>query len=133
MGLDRPTLIQQAAMPLALAGSGVIATAQTGSGKTAAFLLPLSLRLEGGPNGHTRALILSPTREIAAQTAQQWARLAPGMPLRTMDLYGGLGMARQSSGLRATARASVEHMLGRHSPQPRRRGVRRWSGRGLRR
>lgn len=107
MGFDTPTPIQQEAIPLALAGGDVIATAETGSGKTAAFLLPLIQRLQAGQNGgtgrngHTRALILSPTREIAAQTAEQCAALTRGTRLRTVDVYGGVGMARQHAALKA--------------------------------
>ena len=81
MGFDTPTPIQQEAIPLALAGGDLIATAETGSGKTAAFLLPLIQRLQGGRNRRTRALILSPTREIAAQTAQQSVALTRGTSL----------------------------------------------------
>jgi ATP-dependent RNA helicase RhlE len=101
MGFDTPTPIQQEVIPLALAGGDVIATAETGSGKTAAFLLPLIERLRGGRNGRTRALILSPTRELAAQTAEQCAVLTYGTPLRTVDVYGGVGMARQQEALKA--------------------------------
>ncbi len=101
MGFETPTPIQQEVIPLALAGGDVIATAETGSGKTAAFLLPLIQRLRGGRNGRTRALILSPTRELAVQTAEQCAGLTHGTPLRTMDVYGGVGMARQHAALRA--------------------------------
>ena len=101
MGFETPTPIQQEVIPLALAGRDVIATAETGSGKTAAFLLPLIQRLLGGRNGRTRALILSPTREIAAQTAEQCAVLTHGTPLRSMDVYGGVGMARQHQALKA--------------------------------
>jgi ATP-dependent RNA helicase RhlE len=101
MGFDTPTPIQQEVIPLALAGGDVIATAETGSGKTAAFLLPLIERLRGGRNGRTRALILSPTRELAAQTAAQCAVLTHGTPLRTVDVYGGVGMGRQHEALKA--------------------------------
>jgi len=101
MGFDIPTPIQQEVIPVALAGRDVIATAETGSGKTAAFLLPLIQRLGGGRNGRTRALILSPTRELAAQTAEQCVLLTDGTPLRTVDVYGGIGMARQHDALRA--------------------------------
>jgi ATP-dependent RNA helicase RhlE len=101
MGFDTPTPIQQEVIPIAMAGGDVIATAETGSGKTAAFLLPLLQRLHGGPQGHTRALILSPTREIASQTAEQCARLARGTSLRTIDVYGGVRMRRQQEALRA--------------------------------
>jgi len=101
MGFDTPTPIQQEVIPLALAGRDIIATAETGSGKTAAFLLPLIQRLRGGRNGRTRALILSPTREIAAQTTEQCAVLTHGTPLRSVDVYGGVGMARQHQALKA--------------------------------
>jgi len=101
MGFETPTPIQQEVIPLALAGRDVIATAETGSGKTAAFLLPLIQRLRGGRNGRTRALILSPTREIAAQTTEQCAVLTHGTPLRSVDVYGGVGMARQHQALKA--------------------------------
>ena len=95
MGFDTPTPIQQEVIPLALAGGDLIATAETGSGKTAAFLIPLIQRLRSGPSGRTRALILSPTREIAAQTAEQSVTLAKGAGLRTVAVYGGVGMEPQ--------------------------------------
>jgi len=101
MGFDQPTPIQQEVIPLALAGGDVIATAETGSGKTAAFLLPLIQRLKGGKNGRTRALILSPTREIAVQTAKQCKLLARGTSLRTVEVYGGVRMASQSEALKS--------------------------------
>ena len=101
MGFDVPTPVQREAVPLALAGGDLIATAETGSGKTAAFLLPLIQRLQGGRNGRTRALILSPTREIAAQTAEQSVALTRGTALRTVAVYGGVSMDRQRQALRA--------------------------------
>ena len=93
--------MQQEVIPLALAGGDLIATAETGSGKTAAFLLPIIQRLRDGPNGRTRALILCPTREIAAQTAEQSVALTRGTALRTVAVYGGTGMERQRQALRA--------------------------------
>jgi len=101
MGFEIPTPIQQEVIPLALVGGDLIATAETGSGKTAAFLLPLIQRLQRGPNGRTRALILSPTREIAAQTAEQSVVLTHGTKLRTVCVYGGVSMERQRQALRA--------------------------------
>jgi len=101
MGFDTPTPIQQEVIPLALAGGDLIATAETGSGKTAAFLLPLIQRLNGGRNGRIRALILSPTREIAAQTAEQSVVLTHGTSLRTIAVYGGVSMSRQHDALKA--------------------------------
>ena len=67
LGFARPTPIQADAIPPALAGRDVLACAMTGSGKTAAFLLPILQRLIGKPRGTTRALVLTPTRELAAQ------------------------------------------------------------------
>jgi ATP-dependent RNA helicase RhlE len=101
MGFETPTPIQQEVIPLALTGGDIIATAETGSGKTAAFLLPLIERLGGGHHGRTRALILSPTRELAAQTAEQCLALTRDTRLRTTEVYGGVGMARQHEALRA--------------------------------
>jgi ATP-dependent RNA helicase RhlE len=101
MGFTIPTPVQREVVPLALAGGDLIATAETGSGKTAAFLLPLIQRLRGGPNRRTRALILSPTREIAAQTAEQSVALTRGTALRTVAVYGGVSMGPQRQALRA--------------------------------
>ena len=73
-GYTTPTAIQEAAIPPALDGQDLIGTAQTGTGKTAAFVLPILQKLLAGPRGHTRALILSPTRELAEQMhdADNW-------------------------------------------------------------
>jgi ATP-dependent RNA helicase RhlE len=101
MGFEIPTPVQQEVIPLALAGGDLIATAETGSGKTAAFLLPLIQRLRRGRNRRTRALILSPTREIAAQTAEQSVALTHGLALRTVAVYGGVGMDPQRQALKA--------------------------------
>jgi ATP-dependent RNA helicase RhlE len=101
MGFEIPTPVQQEVIPLALAGGDLIATAETGSGKTAAFLLPLIQRLQNGRNGRTRALILCPTREMAAQTAEQSVALTRGIALRTVSVYGGVGMDMQRQALRA--------------------------------
>jgi ATP-dependent RNA helicase RhlE len=101
MGYTTPTPIQQEVIPLALDGGDLIATAETGSGKTAAFLLPLIQRLQHGRSGRTRALILSPTREIAAQTAEQSVAFTRRTPLRTVSVYGGVGMEEQRRALKA--------------------------------
>jgi ATP-dependent RNA helicase RhlE len=100
MGFQTPTQVQKEVIPLALRGADLIATAETGSGKTAAFLLPLIQRLRDGRNGRTRALVLCPTREIAAQTAEQSVAFTRGTPLRTVSVYGGVGMDRQRQALR---------------------------------
>jgi ATP-dependent RNA helicase RhlE len=90
-----PTPIQEQAIPAALDGRDVLACAETGSGKTAAFLLPVLHQLLGRPRGATRALVLSPTRELAAQIASDLADLARGTGLRGLAVYGGVGMAPQ--------------------------------------
>jgi ATP-dependent RNA helicase RhlE len=100
-GYLKPTPVQTEVIPLALAGGDLVATAETGSGKTAAFLLPLIERLKDGKRGRTRALILSPTREIAAQTCAQSIALTRGTTLRTVAVYGGLGMESQRKALTA--------------------------------
>src|SRR2546427_12907744 len=76
MGYEVPTPIQKEAIPAILTGRDVIGTAQTGSGKTAAFLLPILQRLRKQHAGHTRVLVLSPTRELAAQIGEALHDLA---------------------------------------------------------
>ena len=75
-GFDTPTPIQKQAIPPGLAGRDVLACAMTGSGKTAAFLLPILHRLHGKPRGVTRTLILAPTRELAAKIDEHRRALA---------------------------------------------------------
>src|SRR5439155_20731683 len=85
IGYEAPTPIQREAIPAILGGRDVIGTAQTGSGKTAAFLLPILQRLMKQPPGRTRALVLSPTRELAAQTQVALGPLAKAS-LRTVSV-----------------------------------------------
>ena len=99
MGFTVPTQVQLEVIPLAAAGRDVIATAETGSGKTLAFLLPLIQRLQDGPRKRTRALILSPTREIAAQTTEQCEAILGKTGLRVCSVYGGVGMGDQRQAL----------------------------------
>jgi ATP-dependent RNA helicase RhlE len=101
LGYADPTPVQAAAIPAVLAGRDVIATAQTGTGKTAAFLLPVLHRLIGLSRGTTRALVVSPTRELAQQTAAVCAGLAKHTPLRAGLIVGGAGMAAQEKAVRA--------------------------------
>src|SRR5881628_3422712 len=93
LGYEAPTPIQREAIPPILAGRDVTGTAQTGSGKTAAFLLPILQRLMKEPAGRSRALVLSPTRELAAQTQAALGPLAKGTRIRGAAVYGGVGMA----------------------------------------
>src|SRR5436190_14732077 len=82
LNFERPTQVQQDAIPPAMEGRDVLACAMTGSGKTAAFGLPLLHRLLSEPRGKTRALILAPTRELAAQIAEHLEQFARHTPLR---------------------------------------------------
>ena len=100
MGFTRPTPIQQDAIPPALEGRDVLACAMTGSGKTAAFLLPIQNRLIGKRRGATRALVLTPTRELAAQIDEHARELAMHTPLSSAAVYGGVGMGPQEHAFR---------------------------------
>jgi ATP-dependent RNA helicase RhlE len=99
-GYDKPTPIQQAAIPELLAGHDLIGTAQTGTGKTAAFVLPILNKLLKGPRNQSRALIVTPTRELAEQIHEVVRTLATGTRLRSATIYGGVGPAPQIKALR---------------------------------
>src|SRR5881296_773717 len=121
LGYEAPTPIQKEAIPAILSGRDVIGTAQTGSGKTAAFLLPILHRLLKQAPGHTRALVLSPTRELAAQIEVALRGLAKGTKIRGHAVYGGVGMAAQEHALRsgvdvvvATPGRLLDHMSRRN-------------------
>ena len=101
LGFARPTPVQADAIPPALEGRDVLACAQTGSGKTAAFLLPIMQRLLGKPRGRTRALVLAPTRELAAQILEEFNNLATHTPLTGAAVFGGVGMGPQEHAFRA--------------------------------
>ena len=101
VGYEVPTPIQREAIPAILKGRDVLGTAQTGSGKTAAFVLPILQRLMKQEPGRTRALILSPTRELAAQTELAFRQLGKGTRIRGQAVYGGVGMAPQEHALRS--------------------------------
>lgn len=94
-GYTIPTLIQKKAIPPILAGQDVMGVAQTGTGKTAAFVLPLLMKLKYAQEGGPRALILSPTRELAMQIEEQIQILGKYTDLRAVVLYGGLGPKTQ--------------------------------------
>src|SRR4051812_20881265 len=96
----KPTPIQEQAIPPALEGRDLLATAMTGSGKTAAFLIPILDRLIGKPRGTTRALILSPTRELAAQIHEHFTALARHTDVRGAAVFGGVGMGPQEQAFR---------------------------------
>ncbi|MBI2347519.1 MAG: DEAD/DEAH box helicase, partial [Deltaproteobacteria bacterium] len=97
-GYTEPTAIQLRAIPLVMSGRDVIGSAQTGTGKTAAFALPMISRL--GQHGALRGLVLEPTRELAAQVETATRDYARFTNLRTAVLYGGTGYGRQDQALR---------------------------------
>jgi len=103
MGFTRPTPIQQDAIPPALEGKDVLACAMTGSGKTAAFLLPILHRLMPKRRGVTRALILTPTRELAAQIEEHLNQLAVHTRMTGAAVFGGVGMGPQEHAFRTGA------------------------------
>ncbi|MGE5219571.1 MAG: DEAD/DEAH box helicase, partial [Chloroflexota bacterium] len=100
-GYAEPTAIQLRAIPVILAGRDLIGSAQTGTGKTAAFALPLISRL--AQHGTLRALVLEPTRELAAQVETAIRDYARFTNLRTVVLFGGTGYGRQDQQLRQGA------------------------------
>jgi ATP-dependent RNA helicase RhlE len=99
-GYITPTPIQSAAIPAALASQDLIGTAQTGTGKTAAFVLPMLHKLLAGPRGRTQALIITPTRELAEQIHEAIRALGTGTRIRSATIYGGVGAAPQIRALR---------------------------------
>ncbi|MEZ4416749.1 MAG: DEAD/DEAH box helicase [Gemmatimonadota bacterium] len=100
LGFVRPTPIQSAALPPALEGRDLLACAATGSGKTAAFLLPVLHHLVERPRGTTRALVLAPTRELALQILDDLRGLARHTGIRADAIHGGVGMGRQATAFR---------------------------------
>lgn len=99
VGFEEPTPIQREAIPLLLSGRDLIAQAQTGTGKTAAFALPIIERLQ--PNGRRpQALVLAPTRELAVQVAQTFHQLGRVRDTRVLAVYGGQPIERQLRALR---------------------------------
>jgi ATP-dependent RNA helicase RhlE len=101
LGFARPTPVQADAIPPALAGKDILACAATGSGKTAAFLLPILNRLIGKPRGVTRALVLTPTRELAAQIVEDLNDLAVHTPVTAAAVIGGVSMGPQEHAFRS--------------------------------
>jgi len=101
LGFTRPTPIQEQAIPPAVEGRDVLACAMTGSGKTAAFVLPIVHRLISKRRGVTRALILTPTRELAAQIEEHLTQLAVHTPITGAAVFGGVGMGPQEHAFRS--------------------------------
>lgn len=101
LGFTRPTPIQSDAIPPAMQGRDVLACASTGSGKTAAFLLPILNKLILKPRGKTRALVLTPTRELALQIVEQLNAIATHTPVTAAAVIGGVSMGPQEHALRS--------------------------------
>jgi ATP-dependent RNA helicase RhlE len=101
LGYVEPTPIQAQAMPPIMQGRDVMGLAQTGTGKTAAFVLPILERLLDGPRGRVRALIVAPTRELAEQTHDFFTALGRQTRLRSLTVYGGVSMGPQIDRLRS--------------------------------
>src|SRR6266508_5391162 len=101
LGFRRPTSIQAEAIPPGLEGKDLLASAMTGSGKTAAFLLPILHKLIGRPRGSTRALVLTPPRELAAQILGDLTDLAVHTPITAAAVFGGVGMGPQEHAFRS--------------------------------
>ena len=98
-GYGEPTPIQQQAIPVVLSGRDLIASAQTGTGKTAAFALPILNRLGGHKNPSPRVLVLEPTRELAAQVDEAFREFGQFTGLRTALIHGGVGYGAQRKAL----------------------------------
>ena len=119
VGYETPSPIQAEAIPLLLAGNDLLGQAQTGTGKTAAFALPLLARIDASSN-HPQLLVLAPTRELALQVAeamQTYARFLPGF--HVLPIYGGQGMGMQLNqlrrGVQPDRRAARQHSMLRDS------------------
>jgi len=101
-GYDIPTPVQTSTIPIALAGQDLIGTAQTGTGKTAAFVLPILQHLLDNPGDkcHTRAIVLTPTRELAEQINDTFKQLGKFTKIKSATVYGGVGMIPQEQALK---------------------------------
>lgn len=116
-GITQPTPIQAKAIPVALSGNDIVAVAQTGTGKTLAFGLPSVNRLAATAPRRNRMLVLTPTRELCVQVHAVLEALGKAMNLRTVSVYGGVGMEPQTKALRkgcdiiiATPGRLLDHM-----------------------
>ncbi|MBU1233916.1 MAG: DEAD/DEAH box helicase [Proteobacteria bacterium] len=106
-GYTSPTPIQMQSIPPVLAGRDLLGLAQTGTGKTAAFVLPILQRLYNGPKGKVRALIIAPTRELAEQTHTYIGKMAVHTHLRSIVIYGGVSKQVQINNIRKGAEIVV--------------------------
>jgi ATP-dependent RNA helicase RhlE len=107
LGYTNPTPIQEQAIPVALEGRDLLGLAQTGTGKTAGFMLPILQRLLTGPLGPVRALIVAPTRELAEQIHQTAGDLGKNTKIRSVAIYGGVSKVTQAKALNRGAEIVV--------------------------
>jgi ATP-dependent RNA helicase RhlE len=121
LGYTAPTPIQRQAIPKVLEGRDVLGLAQTGTGKTAAFVLPILQRLSTGPRGRIRALIVAPTRELAEQIQVSIANMGRQTGLHSITIYGGVSPHHQIIALKrvdivvACPGRLLDHMQQRHA------------------
>ncbi|MBA9079337.1 DEAD/DEAH box helicase [Rufibacter quisquiliarum] len=101
LGYEKPTPVQTQTIPLALAGHDVMGIAQTGTGKTAAYVLPLLMKVKYAQGKHPRALILAPTRELVLQIEENIHKFSAYLDLRTVGIYGGVGPKSQIERIQA--------------------------------
>jgi ATP-dependent RNA helicase DeaD len=107
VGYESPSAIQEATIPALLAGSDVVGLAQTGTGKTAAFAIPILSKIDTGSNA-TQALVLAPTRELALQVAEAFSRYGAHLPqINVLPIYGGSSYGVQLAGLKRGAQVVV--------------------------
>ena len=103
LGYEQPTAIQERAIPIVLTGSDLIGCAETGTGKTAAFLLPTMQRMTETPGRGVRVLVLAPTRELVSQINESYKQLAPKGSPKCAAVIGGASMSNQTEALRRGA------------------------------
>src|SRR3954469_6310732 len=106
VGYESPSAIQAATIPPMMAGSDVVGLAQTGTGKTAAFAIPILSRIDTSSR-ITQALVLAPTRELALQVAEAFSRYGAHLPVNVLPIYGGSAYGPQLAGLKRGAQVVV--------------------------
>ena len=110
VGYTTPTSIQQQAIPIVLKGHDVLGLAQTGAGKTAAFLLPILHQLTQGPLRQVRVLIVTPTRELAEQIYEVSVDLGRNTKVSSVSMYGGVSKGPQVTALQRGAEIVVAYL-----------------------
>src|SRR6185437_9571900 len=106
VGYESPTAIQAATIPALLAGTDVVGLAQTGTGKTAAFAIPILSKIDTSSKV-TQALVLAPTRELALQVAEAFSRYGAHLDVNVLPIYGGASYGPQLGGLKRGAQVVV--------------------------